>query len=135
MTTAYGSSYIAQFTVAGQYNKDFEVDAVDEGKRNAASWTNYIDLTDYVKGLSGSQVNILIRANNTSSSYQKMFFTKEATGFANTNSGSFTISSSELVPQLTIVYEKDSYDLTVSSYEASTLVLPFDAELPTGVSA
>ena len=137
VTTAYGSSYIAQFTVAGQNNCDVEVDAVDEGKRNAASWTNYIDLTDYVKGLSGSQVNILIRANNTSSSAQKMFFTKEATGFTNTkvDGGNFTISTSELVPQLTIVYEKESYDLTVSSYEASTLVLPFDAELPTGVSA
>ena len=137
VTAAYAGSHIAQFTVAGQNNCDFEVDPVNESNRNAASWTNYIDLTDYVKGLSGSQINILIRANNTNNSGQKMFFTKEATDFTNSkvSGGEFTINGSELVPQLTIVYEKDAYDLTVTAANASTLVLPFSAELPTGISA
>lgn len=105
LTEARATTAIAQFAAAGQGNKDFEIDGIGEDWRTADKWTNNIDLTDYLKTLTAGRLNIAICANANANS-QKMFFTKEATGFTNEKdeeNGAFTIVAEDLVPQLTIV--------------------------------
>lgn len=108
LAAARATEPILQFEAAGQGNKDFEIDKVDADYRTAETWTNNIDLTEYVKKLDATTFGLVLSADANSNN-QKLFFTKEATDFTNekdADNGAFTIKAEDIVPQLTVVYAK-----------------------------
>ena len=134
VTDARTTSAIASFSPEGQLNKDVSSDEITESKyQTIDGWQNTVDLTAYVKDKQGTTFSIMIDADADKGQLQ--FFSKEATAFTNSNT-EITNTNDDLVPQLTIVFKKmDSYKLTVNAYKAATLVLPFNAIIPSGVTA
>lgn len=108
----------------------------DEGYEftDISVWTNYIDLTDYVKSLSSTQVSLLL-ASNGSSTQQKKFYTKDATD-VQAGTGKVDVSSSDLVPQLTVVYEVAGKEVVyISTEKYRTYSSPEAVAIPDGVTA
>lgn len=72
------SEPVINFTPKGQWNKDIELDAIDAASQNLESWTNVLNVTDYVKGLGedASRVNFFL----THSSAQNKFYTRNSQG-------------------------------------------------------
>ena len=80
--------------------------AVTEEYTTVEAWTNTIDLTEYVKGLSANKFTILLQKpyeqNNST-----QFWTKEATDVSSHAESEFTYTfkAEDLVPQLTVIYK------------------------------
>ena len=132
--SALSGSAIGTFTTAGQDDKSIAHDAVSEGYQEISAWTNNISLsTAAVSGI--STLSIVIAPTIANGRTQSTnYFTSNVSDVTNSNI-SKTFSASDLVPQLTIVYRKmANYELTVGSYGAATLSLPFDATIPDGVT-
>lgn len=72
------SEPVINFTPKGQWNKDIELDAIEAASQNLESWTNILNVTDYVKGLGEdvSRVNFFL----THSSAQNKFYTRNSQG-------------------------------------------------------
>ena len=135
ISTALETDPIAKFVMKGQNNKAiFDSGLSTVFDKDLSAWQNSIDLTAYVKSLSKRSFTLLIsRVKEDSNSAS--FFSKEVTD-KTWNSNSSTISASDLKPELVVVYKKPaSYTLTVSSAKAATLCLPYDATIPSGVTA
>ncbi len=135
ISAALETDPITKFVMKGQNNKaifDSGLSAVFD--KDLSAWQNSIDLTAYVKSLSKRSFTLLIsRVNDDSNS--SSFFSKEVTD-KTWNSNSSKIDASDLEPELVVVYKKPaSYTLTVSSAKAATLCLPYDATIPSGVTA
>ena len=106
---------IAKFYPKGQNNMDVTSDGAktdfkDENKK-LEMWENRIDLTSYVKGLEGRDVNLLLSAA-VSDGLAVQFFSKDWTTDLSTSAGTraevvnaITASASELVPQLIVIYK------------------------------
>lgn len=134
VSAARAAGAITTFTVNGLYNKQLSAsDAITSEYTSVESWTNTVDITSYVQGLNSNMLSIMLE--NMHNSPNKIF-TKEAGTYTKTvDAVEYTFKSEDLVPQLTIVYRKmASYELTVGSYGAATLSLPFDATIPDGVT-
>lgn len=96
-------------------------------------WTNHIDLTEYVRSSTDGRVSLLI-ASQRSSGNQKMFYTSEATDVL---AGKITtVPASDLVPQLTIVYEVAGKELvSVSTEKYRSYASPKAVSVPNGITA
>ena len=127
---------ITTFTVNGLYNKAISAtsDVITSEYTSVSAWTNNIDITSYVQSLTSNTFSIMLENMNAN---PDKIFTKEAGTYTKTvDEVEYTFNAADLVPQLTVVYKKlDSYDLTVTAAKAATLVLPFDATIPSGVKA
>ena len=64
-----------------------------------------------------------------------MFYTKETGDVTNGKDATIVFKKEDLVPQLTVVYTKKTYNLSVTEAGAATLVLPYETEIPEGVKA
>lgn len=96
-------------------------------------WTNEIDLTEYVRSLSDGRVSLLL-ASQRSSTNQKKFYTSEATDvFAGKKD---TVPASDLIPQLTIVYEVAGKELvSVSTEKYRSYASTKAVSIPNGITA
>lgn len=127
------ANLIGTYSAKGQGNKSFPNDAVSDDFKTVDAWTNTIDLTDYVKGLDTNSFAFLIE--HTNSADQLMFYTKETDDVTNAKDATLVFKKEDLVPQLTVVYTKKTYNLSVTEASAATLVLPYETEIPEGVKA
>lgn len=127
------ANLIGTYSAKGQGGKSFPNDAVSDEFKTVDAWTNTIDLTDYVKGLDTNSFAFLIE--HTNSADQLMFYTKETDNVTNAKDATLVFKKEDLVPQLTVVYTKKTYNLKVSDAGAATLVLPYEAEIPENVKA
>lgn len=127
------ANLIGTYSAKGQGGKSFPNDAVSDEFKTVDAWTNTIDLTDYVKGLDTNSFAFLIE--HTNSADQLMFYTKETGDVTNGKDATIVFKKEDLVPQLTVVYTKNTYNLKVSEAGAATLVLPYETEIPEGVKA
>lgn len=127
------ANLIGTYSAKGQGNKSFPNDAVSDEFKTVDAWTNTIDLTDYVKGLDTNSFAFLIE--HTNSAEQLMFYTKETDDVTNGKDATLVFKKEDLVPQLTVVYTKKTYNLSVTEAGAATLVLPYETEIPEGVKA
>lgn len=127
------ANLIGTYSAKGQGGKSFPNDAVSDEFKTVDAWTNTIDLTDYVKGLDTNSFAFLIE--HTNSTEQLMFYTKETDDVTNGKDATIVFKKEDLVPQLTVVYTKNTYNLKVSEAGAATLVLPYETEIPEGVKA
>lgn len=127
------ANLIGTYSAKGQGGKSFPTDAVSDEFKTVDAWTNTIDLTDYVKGLDTNSFAFLIE--HTNSAEQLMFYTKETDDVTNGKDATIVFKKEDLVPQLTVVYTKNTYNLKVSEAGAATLVLPYETEIPEGVKA
>ena len=138
ITSALANDALASFKMEGHQNKAITDAGLDTKYQVVSAWQHNIDLTSYVASHNDRTITLLISKQNDTGSNSSAFFTKEATSLnwdGSINSGA-TISKDDLVPQLTIVYRKmDSYTLTVTDAKAATLCLPFDATIPSGITA
>lgn len=136
-TTALASSPVASFTVKyGVKSKALGTDAISSDAATITKWQSTVDLTDYANSLGTARMNILLSKTKDENSQTK-FFTKEQGDLTVklSDGTTTTVSASDLTPQLTLVYKKASYDLTVGDAGAATLVLPYEANIPSGVKA
>lgn len=127
------ANLIGTYSAKGQGGKSFPNDAVSDEFKTVDAWTNTIDLTDYVKGLDTNSFAFLIE--HTNSTEQLMFYTKETDDVTNGKDATIVFKKEDLVPQLTVVYTKNTYNLKVFEAGAATLVLPYETEIPEGVKA
>lgn len=127
------ANLIGTYSAKGQGGKSFPNDAVSDEFKTVDAWTNTIDLTDYVKGLDTNSFAFLIE--HTNSADQLMFYTKETDDVTNAKDATLVFKKEDLVPQLTVVYTKKTYNLSVTEAGAATLVLPYETEIPEGVKA
>ena len=127
------ANLIGTYSAKGQGNKSFPLDAVSDDFKTVDAWTNTIDLTDYVKGLDTNSFAFLIE--HTNSADQLMFYTKETDDVTNAKDATLVFKKEDLVPQLTVVYTKKTYNLSVTDAGAATLVLPYETEIPENVKA
>lgn len=127
------ANLIGTYSAKGQGGKSFPNDAVSDEFKTVDAWTNTIDLTDYVKGLDTNSFAFLIE--HTNSADQLMFYTKETDDVTNAKDATLVFKKEDLVPQLTVVYTKKTYNLSVTDAGAATLVLPYETEIPEGVKA
>lgn len=127
------ANLIGTYSAKGQGGKSFPNDAVSDEFKTVDAWTNTIDLTDYVKELDTNSFAFLIE--HTNSAEQLIFYTKETDDVTNAKDATLVFKKEDLVPQLTVVYTKNTYNLSVTDAGAATLVLPYETEIPEGVKA
>lgn len=103
-----GTTPVASFTMSGNINS-VVWDAQSEANSDIAAWTNEISLP--VDQLTGkTTLNIILSAPNSrdSKNDSNRFFSSEATGFTNTNTGNaagdFSATADQVVPKLTLKY-------------------------------
>lgn len=124
---ALANDPIAQFDAKGCGGR-----AMHDGHSSVANfataedWTSYIDVTEFVKGLSAARavangnVAFLLAKSGEHNDSMK-FAAKEAADKENTTHG-FTIKAADMVPQLTVVYSKKTStgieDVTVADEDA-----------------
>lgn len=103
---------IHTYETRGQVGLDVESDyeSLKTYNKTIAGWTNYFDLTDYVKGLSDTKVRLMI-ASPDNSDNPKMYYTKEAKKIKNEV---MEVEAADLVPQLIVVYKAGENVMTVT---------------------
>ncbi len=103
--TALASDPVKVFETKGQGNKSVTDTGINEDYRNAAAWTNEIDLTDYLAARKDrTNFNILLSKQKAQADAVK-FATKEAEDITNADPG-FTFAATDIRPQLTVTYTK-----------------------------
>ncbi len=96
---------IATFAAHGS-NKAMPYDELPDAYKTVDAWVNEIDLTDYVKSQAKQDVHLLL-AKATLSNESVMFYSKDlAADIINAQDASLVFKKEELLPHLTIVYEK-----------------------------
>jgi len=103
---------LATFKAEGKADADITSDEiVNTSFTNIAKWTTNVDMTEAVKSLSDGKLNILL-AKQKDEAKSTQIFTKEAKDVTNTKNTDtpITFAATDLIPQLTIVYEKSSTD-------------------------
>ncbi len=120
ITSARAKNPIATFKMAGEWNKAIDADAVSDSYTTVDTWTNTIDLSDYVKTLSTNKFSIMITRSTDENNSNKIF-TKEAVDFTNSKGTPFTFSAADLAPRLTVSYEKnESKKTSITTSTADT---------------
>lgn len=99
---------IHTFDVKGQGNKSLKADELNDDYKTAEAWTNYIDLTEYVKeNLPMDRLTLLLNKPETSNRAVK-FASKEIQDVTNAKDATVTFAANDLKPQLVVTYSKVS---------------------------
>lgn len=111
IATALETDPVYSARVAGQWNKAI-TDGLNDENKELSKWVNEIDVTNYVKGVTGSRVNFLIIQPKTNGNNKQVCFfsndvqDKEIFGA--------TIEAASLRPHLTVTFVEDA-DVTVET--------------------
>lgn len=114
IATATKNSPLATFTPKAQRNVALGSDAVGDAYRDISSWTNEIDVTDYVKSLpvSATRANFFLASNDKTNKNQNCFYTREATDVVNAKDATLTFDKEDLVPVLVVTFVEDAASST-----------------------
>lgn len=135
-----GEAIISNYSVQGGAF-DMTVDAITDAYGVINLWQNTFDITDYVKSVKATKIGIFLSRVSDATTEEIHFFTKDHSSVTNSKDAKSTafagsLTASDIQPRLVLVYKKmDSYTLSVTSAKAATLCLPFDATIPSGVTA
>lgn len=102
ITSALGGEPIAEFAMKGDGTKA-PFDKISEAFYTVDAWTNNIDVTASVKPLAGATFSVFIAKVMDQPGTSNKIYSSRAKDMTNTN---ITFKGEDLVPQLTIVYEK-----------------------------
>lgn len=102
ITSALEGEPIAEFAMKGDGTKA-PVDKISEAFYTVDAWTNNIDVTASVKPLAGATFSVFIAKVMDQAGTSNKIYSSRAKDMTNTN---ITFKGEDLVPQLTIVYEK-----------------------------
>ena len=102
ITSALEGEPIAEFAMKGDGTKA-PVDKISEAFYTVDAWTNNIDVTASVKPLAGATFSVFIAKVMNQAGTSNKIYSSRAKDMTNTN---ITSKGEDLVPQLTIVYEK-----------------------------
>lgn len=102
ITSALEGEPIAEFAMKGDGTKA-PVDKISEAFYTVDAWTNNIDVTASVKPLAGATFSVFIAKVMDQPGKSNKIYSSRAKDMTNTN---ITFKGEDLVPQLTIVYEK-----------------------------
>lgn len=105
---ALATEPMATFQMAGNTNA-IQYDKQSADFRSIAAWTNSIALSaETVKNLTSLNILITAPVQRDSKNDSNRFFSSEAVGFTNENAqgegGPITVTTAELIPQLTLIY-------------------------------
>lgn len=102
ITSALEGEPIAEFAMKGDGTKA-PVDKISEAFYTVDAWTNNIDVTASVKPLAGATFSVFIAKVMDQPGKSNKIYSSRAKDMTNTN---IIFKGEDLVPQLTIVYEK-----------------------------
>lgn len=102
ITSALGGEPIAEFAMKGDGTKA-PLDKISEAFYTVDAWTNNIDVTASVKPLAGATFSVFIAKVMDQAGKSNKIYSSRAKDMTNTN---IIFKGEDLVPQLTIVYEK-----------------------------
>lgn len=102
ITSALGGEPIAEFAMKGDGTKA-PLDKISEAFYSVEAWTNNMDVTSSVKPLAGATFSVFIAKVMDQPGKSNKIYSSRAKDMTNTN---ITFKGEDLVPQLTIVYEK-----------------------------
>ncbi len=102
ITSALKGEPIAEFAMKGDGTKA-PVDEISEAFYSVEAWTNNMDVTSSVKPLAGATFSVFIAKVMNQAGTSNKIYSSRAKDMTNTN---ITFKGEDLVPQLTIVYEK-----------------------------
>ena len=102
ITSALEGEPIAEFAMKGDGTKA-PLDKISEAFYTVDAWTNNIDVTASVKPLAGATFSVFIAKVMDQPGKSNKIYSSRAKDMTNTN---ITFKGEDLVPQLTIVYEK-----------------------------
>jgi hypothetical protein len=107
ISQALASAPIATFAMKGCAQWAPTDKSVTEEYATVEAWTNRIDVTDYVKSLTGTAFSILLQKPYEQGNSSQIW-SKEAADVSNhaESSLSYTFKAEDLVPQLTVTYQK-----------------------------
>ena len=130
VTTVLATDAIASFTTAGQGGKAATDNGLNSTYQDLAAWTNTIDLTTFLNSYDKTRLSLMY---NTEASGNNHFYSCRTTDILINKDENLSVATSELIPQITIDY-KLGYTLTVTAAGMSTLCLPFQSVISSGVS-
>ena len=102
ITSALKGEPIAEFAMKGDGTKA-PFDKISEAFYSVEAWTNNMDVTSSVKPLAGATFSVFIAKVMDQPGTSNKIYSSRAKDMTNTN---ITFKGEDLVPQLTIVYEK-----------------------------
>lgn len=105
ITSALKGEPIAEFAMKGDGTKA-PVDEISEAFYTVDAWTNNIDVTASVKPLAGATFSVFIAKVMNQAGKSNKIYSSRAIDVINTKVPNITFKGEDLVPQLTIVYEK-----------------------------
>lgn len=106
ITSALEGEPIAEFAMKGDGTKA-PFDKISEAFYTVYAWTNNIDVTASVKPLAGATFSVFIAKVMDQAEKSNKIYSSRATDVINTKvTPNVTFKGEDLVPQLTIVYEK-----------------------------
>lgn len=106
ITSALEGEPIAEFAMKGDGTKA-PFDKISKAFYTVNAWTNNIDVTASVKPLAGATFSVFIAKVMDQAGTSNKIYSSRATDMTNTNiTPNITFKGEDLVPQLTIVYEK-----------------------------
>ena len=105
IATAKAGEPVGTVKQEGQNGKSVAADEIDSEKYQAiTAWQNTIDITEYVKTVSGKQIGLLL-ARNADANNSNKIFTSEATGIENEKCDFFkSVTADDLTPLLIVEY-------------------------------
>ena len=101
------SKLIATFAANGTF-KAMPYDELPDAYKTVDAWVNEIDLTDYVKANAKADVHLLLAKANLSNESTKFYSKDLADDIVNAKDASLVFKKADLLPHLTLVYEKKS---------------------------
>lgn len=106
ITSALDGEPIAEFAMKGDGTKA-PFDQISEAFYSVDAWTNDMDVTASVKPLAGATFSVFIAKVMNQAGTSNKIYSSRAKDMTNTKvTPNITFKSEDLVPQLTIVYEK-----------------------------
>ena len=106
ITSALGGEPIAEFAMKGDGTKA-PFDQISEAFYSVDAWTNNMDVTASVKPLTGATFSVFIAKVMDQAGVSNKIYSSRAKDMTNTKvTPNITFKAEDLVPQLTIVYEK-----------------------------
>ncbi len=106
ITSALKGEPIAEFAMKGDGTKA-PFDKISEAFYSVEAWTNNMDVTSSVKPLAGATFSVFIAKVMDQPGTSNKIYSSRAKDMTNTNiTPNITFKGEDLVPQLTIVYEK-----------------------------
>lgn len=114
VAAAFEAEPICEFEMKGQGTKSMGDGGLNDTYSNAEAWTNYIDLTDYIKSLDDkTSFAIMLAKKNTQTNGDAMKIgTKEATDIESKTEG-VTFPAADLRPQLVLAYSKSDTNTSI----------------------